>query len=349
MERLIRIYNRLRRGPVTIEIIKHWTDSVGIEVSSRQLYRDLITLQNLQIAEGENVVEFVDEKNRKTWKLEYEDGLANISQYDINSFFLLKNFAPATIVQQRQASINKFEQIIYKAFSKSKYQQFIQANELYLHRTNFFAQLYDEAEHQLIEDYIWALHNNRMIVIESIGINSANMHVTESDFPLDLAPMQLVFHRGRTYMAGFNNMEKLIIFPIDRNTRFHLTNTKFNRKNLTETFHEKMGLLFGISDPIDDQVYDIEIEYTKAYGESWMRYFWHQSQQWRQLENGNYMLHLHCSIGRELVGFLGYGLDKIKVHRPQLLKEMLVEKAQRMVDLHEQDLPIDEQEANKMY
>lgn len=70
LERLIRIYNRLRRGPVTIEIISKWAKGAGINISTRQLYRDLNSLQHLYFSDGENVIEFVDQKNRKTWKLE---------------------------------------------------------------------------------------------------------------------------------------------------------------------------------------------------------------------------------------------------------------------------------------
>ena len=118
LERLIRIYNRLRRGPVTIEMISNWAQTAGIKVSDRQLYRDLNELQRLQIAEGENVVEFVDEKNRKTWKLEYEEEPGEkISPFDINSFFLLKNFAPYAILEHRKSSIEKFEKM---KFEKSK-------------------------------------------------------------------------------------------------------------------------------------------------------------------------------------------------------------------------------------
>ncbi len=72
LERLIRIYNRLRRGPVTIEIISKWAKGADINISTRQLYRDLNSLQHLHFADGENIIEFIDEKNRKTWKLEYE-------------------------------------------------------------------------------------------------------------------------------------------------------------------------------------------------------------------------------------------------------------------------------------
>src|SRR5690349_15909273 len=102
IERLIRIYNSMRRGPVTIDIISQWAKSAGIHLSDRQLYRDLNTLKNLHFAEGENVEEYTDERNRKTWKLEYDEGTEKLTQYDINSFFLLKSFAPYTVYEQRK-------------------------------------------------------------------------------------------------------------------------------------------------------------------------------------------------------------------------------------------------------
>lgn len=349
LQRLIRIYNRLRRGPVTIEIISKWAKGAGIALSDRQLYRDLNTLQSLHIAKGENVVAFVDEKNRKTWKLEYDTGEAPLSPYDLNSFFLLKSFAPSSIVHQRKDSIEKFEQILYKALSKSKYQLYIQANELYLHRTNFFDHLYGAGEHQQIEELIWALHNNRMITIEGVGINSANVHLPPNAFPMELNPMQLVFHRGRSYISGLDAEHKLMLFPVDKDTRFRLTNTTFNRKGLDAAYNSQREALFGVSDPLDKRAHRIEIEFTKDYGASWMRYFWHQSQRWEPLQNGNYMLHLHCTIGRELIGFLAYGLDKVKVHRPQVLKDLIWQKLQQAAAVYEHNLEIDEETANKDY
>src|SRR5690349_17290159 len=137
IERLLRIYNRMRRGPVTIEIMSKWAAGAGIKVSDRQLYRDLNELARLQIAEEVNIVEYTDEKNKKIWKVEYEETYDTLTQYDINSFFLLKNFAPYTILEQRKSSIEKFEKIFYKQFSKNKYQKTIQANELYLRRTRY--------------------------------------------------------------------------------------------------------------------------------------------------------------------------------------------------------------------
>ena len=349
MERMIRIYNRLRRGPVTIEMISQWAESAGIKVSTRQLYRDLNDLGKLQIAEGENVVEFADEKNRKTWKLEYAEASEKLTHFDINSFYLLKHFAPEGIIRQRTSSIEKFEKIFYKTLSQNKYQQYAQAHELYFKRTNYFGHIYGEIEHQQLEEYIWALHNKRTLEIESIGINPANIHLPPNPFPLTVYPMYLVLHYGRLYISGFTTQGKLVNFAVDKDTQFHLTNKTFNRQKLEATYEKQMETVFGISDPMDAKVYDIKIEFTSGYARSWQRYFWHASQRWETLQNGNCMLHLRCSIGREVFGFLAYGLDKVKVHQPQLLKDLFQKKLQQTLAIYQHNLPIDELDANKDY
>jgi len=174
-QRLIRIYNRLRRGPVTIEIISKWAKQADIHVSDRQLYRDLQQLSNMAFTEEEVVKEYIDEKNRKTWKLEYKGQSEKISAFDINSFFLLKNFAPLPVLEQRKDSIGKFEQIIYRSFSQNNYQQYIQANELFMRKTNYYQNMYGPEEHEKIEELIWCLHNKRVVVIEQDLVNCANI------------------------------------------------------------------------------------------------------------------------------------------------------------------------------
>ncbi|OQP50280.1 hypothetical protein A4H97_00070 [Niastella yeongjuensis] len=350
IERLIRIYNRLRRGPVTIEIISQWAKTAGIKVSDRQLYRDLNQLKSLQIAEGENVIEYINEKNHKTWKLEYDEASEKISQYDINSFFLLKNFAPHSIIEQRKSSIENLERIVYKNASKSQYQKFIQTHELYMRRTNYFESMYSEIEHTLIEELIWALHNQRIIVIEQDILNAANNHLPENPFPLSMYPMELVFHRGTVRIAGLETKNhQLLLFNIDKTLRVRFTNESFSRKQYIPDYKQKFDSIFGISAPINNRTYHIKIEFTKGYGEMWKTLYWHHSQDWKLLKNGNYMLHLHCSIGRELVGFLVYGLDKVKVHQPKVLQNLIVTKLERAAAVQKMNLFINEEEANKDY
>lgn len=350
IERLLRIYNRMRRGPVTIEIMSKWAASAGIKVSDRQLYRDLNELARLQIAEEVNIVEYTDEKNKKIWKVEYEETYDTLTQYDINSFFLLKNFAPYTILEQRKSSIEKFERIIYKGLSKNKYQKFITAHEHYMYRTNYMDNMYGEIEHKQIEDLIWALQNKRSIVITEERLNVANIHNLENAFPIHMLPMELVFHSGRLHIAGLAlKTMQLLIFALDSTFKFHLTNETFNRKKYIAQYQQKTASIFGLSDPKEKRVYDVKLEFTKGFAETFKNHYWHRTQKWEQLKNGNYMLHLKCSIGRELVGFIALGLDKMKVHHPQVLKDLILKKMQQTAAIYLHNMKIDEDKANADY
>ncbi len=104
-DKLLRLYNRLKSGPITIEVARAWTKNAGIYVSDRQLYRDLDKLEFLKINDTECVTVFKDGKNRKKWKLEFKESADKLTEYDINSFYLLKNFAPSSIVDHRTESI----------------------------------------------------------------------------------------------------------------------------------------------------------------------------------------------------------------------------------------------------
>jgi hypothetical protein len=143
--------------------------------------------------------------------------------------------------------------------------------------------------------------------------------------------------------------EQFLIFALDKSLKFSLTNISFDRKKLTKNYSEKFEKRFAISDPINDKVYNIKLEFTKGYGESFQTYYWHHSRKWKLLKNGNYILELRCSIGRELIGFIAAELDKMKVHSPKILKELMVKKFKLSALVNERDLKIDEKKANQEY
>ncbi len=306
-------------------------------------------LKNIIVTDGEIVKEYINEKNKKVWKLEYKETSGKLTTYDINSFFLLKNFAPYLVLEGRKSSIEKFEKINYKNFSKNNFQQYIQANELFLRKTNYNENMFGTEEQNQIEDLIWALHNKRIIIVEQDLINNNNIHISKDSFPLRMYPMELVFHRGRINLAGFSKTNQLLIFAIDKQFRYTLTNETFNRKKLLPVYKIEFEKLFGISLSINNKVYHIKLEFTKDYAESYKTYHWHSSQRWAELKNGNYMLHLHCSIGRELVGFIAIGLSMIKVHQPKILKDLVLKKLKDTASIYEQNLEMDGDAANEGY
>jgi len=350
IERLIRIYNRLRRSPMSIEILTKWLRGADINVSERQLYRDMKTLTELNFAKGENVVEYNGPKNIKTWKLEYDESAETLAPYDINSFFLFKNFAPVCLNIERKESIEKLETILYKTLSKNNYQKLIQANELYLKKHEHKDAIYNREEQQLIELLIDTLQSKKQLIVHSFKLNPSNEKFLNYKFPITINPIELLFHEGRIYLAGLESKSNnLLLFVVDVSLIITKSTKTFDRKQYIESYKQQLLFRFGISTGINNKTYHIKIEFTQGYAESMMKFLWHPSKEWKKLSNGNYMLHLHCSIGREMIGWLVLGLDKVKVHQPKILKNLVVQKLQQTLQVYIDDLSIDESIANKDY
>ncbi len=61
------------------------------------------------------------------------------------------------------------------------------------------------------------------------------------------------------------------------------------------------------------------------------------------------MLSLQCTVSRDLIGFIAIGLNKIKVHQPKILKDLIVKKLQDTLSIYEGDLEIKEEWGNEGY
>lgn len=335
LERLTRIYNRLRTGPVTIPIISKWAKSANLKVSERQLYRDLNDLQFWHMADGERVVEIAGEKNKKTWKLEYVESSERITEFDINSFFLFKNFVPDSIQLHRKGSMEKFEQILYKNFSNNKYQKQVEAAELYLRKSNCQDSNYGEIEHNIFEQMLWALQNGREIIVLADEINATNIDFSKYPLPVRLLPFEMIFHRGRVYISGLHlDTGKLLIYNVTDSLKIELTNDAFSRKKYLKKYKEQLACRFFISEIKNDKVYNIKLEFSEGYGFSMQKVFLHPTAKWQQLKNGNYLLQMRCGITRELIGYLGYSLDQVKVLQPKALRDLVMKKFKDALDLY---------------
>lgn len=348
-QRLIRLYNRLRRGPVTIDVVTKWAKQAGIEITDRQLYRDLNTLSKLKFAEGENIEEYTDEKNKKTWKLEYESSSDLFTQFDLNSFYLFKNFTPISIQQYRKSSLEKLEEIFYKSLSKNKIRMTAEAGELYLNTTNLWHIQYGKKEHELIDELLWALQNKRKVTVLADEINTTNIDLEKYPLPLKLLPMEMIFHSGRVYISGLGDETgKLLIYNVTDGLTIEPTNEAFNRKKYQQSYDDQLSIRYFLGEPIDGKVYHIKLEFGRDYGLSMKKVFIHKTAVWKELPNGNLMLEMHCGISRELIGFLGHSLDQMKVHAPGELRDLIVKKLRSSLGLYD-GKEINEKKSNEDY
>lgn len=334
---LLRIYNRLRQSPVTLEVLYQWTGRRGIKISKRSLYRYLDDLEKTVQFQGEKMTVYEGEKNKKVWKIEFDKSSNSLTQFDINTYYFIRNFIPQSIIGPRASSLEKFDRVIYEALSKSRFQTNVDVHDNSFLRTNYRDAIYDEKDHVFLEDVIWAIQNHRKIKVEAINFDP-QYFPTNFDKDILVCPIKLLHHAGLLYICTYSpDVEKIVILPFNAIVESSITNIDFNPTKYQADLTTYLAKTFGVAHNYDDNIYDITVEVAGFLGNYISTVFWHTTQRFEELENGNKLVHLHCGINRELIGFIMFFLNNIKVLQPFELKEKVVETLKSMADTYIND------------
>ena len=81
-------------------------------------------------------------------------------------------------------------------------------------------------------------------------------------------------------------------------------------------------------------MYDIEVEFSEMTGFFMKHIFWHRTQKFKRLKNGNHLLSMKCGINRELVGWIFQWMSNAKVIKPQILKDAVRNKLEDILELY---------------
>lgn len=331
--RLLKIYSRIRRGPVTIEIIKDWCRTSGIIISERQLYRDLKEIENSICFDGEHVTICEGEKNRKVWKIEFKQNASSVSLFDVNTFYLFKNFAPVSLLHARESSLNEFEKLIYQQLSSSPFEKSSLATTA-IKSSHFYEFPYQYKEHKLLEDCIWAIQNQRKFKLIKVAYDHTSLS-SAVKFPLNLLPLQILYHRGCIHLCGLTEAhKKLVILALEQVCEYEASNDMFDASLFIENMEEQMNKRFGITENMNEQVYDIEIEFSEMTGHFVKNHFWHKTQSFERAANGNWLMRMQCGINRELVGWIFQWMSNARVLQPLMLRQMMETKLSATLDLY---------------
>ncbi len=325
-EILLRLYSRLRQSPCTIDILAAWKKQNGFEFHDRSLYRYLNDLTNNLNIKGETIEVFHNEKNKKTWKLVFEKSERELSLFDINTFFLTKNFVPKSIISHRKESFEKIEEILYNKQSKNKYEFTADAHQLVFGTTNFYDVTYSKEQQLKIDEFIWAIQNRRKIHLSEISFDS-NIGTENIESGEIVLPLALKLHRGVLQFCCYTErLQVIYIFSYDTLINFEISDESFNHKKYTSLLTKYFDTHFGITQNIDEKLYDIELEFSKDTGQFVAQFFWHSSQQWKTLKSGNRLLKLNCGINRELIGWIFQWMSNVQVIKPKRLKDIVMSK-----------------------
>lgn len=328
--RLLKIYSLLKRGPVTIEIIKQWAQKNNINISERTFYRDLNDLENLLLLDDEKIVVKIGEKNKKVWKIEYADSNEELNEYDINSYLLFKSFLPLPVILSRKKSLEKIENLFYTTNSKSKFENFVTVADSQIVSSHFFEGTQASFEN-ILDDAIWSIQNKREIRVFEISHDYTSIS-PKVKYPIHFLPLQLLYHRGIVHLAGVvKGDDKVLIIALEQMKSYKLTNNMFESASLLKKLDTEMCKRFGVTENKSDEIYEIEIEFIKSSGGFIKNQLWHTTQEFEILENGHIILKMKCGINRELLGWIFSWTNQAIVRKPAILKDMVQEKLQEML------------------
>jgi predicted DNA-binding transcriptional regulator YafY len=154
-------------------------------------------------------------------------------------------------------------------------------------------------------------------------------------FPFHFLPLQILYHRGCIHIAGISEVQrKIIILAVEQLKDYNYTNDTFAVKKNMQHFEAEMQNRFGITENMDNKLYNIQIEFSQLTGSFVSNHFWHSSQNFTQLSNGNYLLKLKCGINRELAGWIFQWMNNAKVVKPLQLKKLVLEKISQTQKLY---------------
>lgn len=334
---MLLVYDRLRQSPVTLDVLYDWVKKSGIDVSRRTLYRYLNGLASSIHFHGEKLMVYTNEFNKKVWKIEFDESAKLLNQFDINSYYILRNFSPRSLTGPREASLKKLDELIYGLSSKSNFQLNVDANNLAFIRTNYNDVRYDITDHKLLEDLIFAIQQHRKVKVEKLNWD-VKLFPEGFNIGMALFPLKLVYHNGLVYLCVYaGNLDKIVILPVNNIIETSLTNDSFSPSLYYRMLDEYLNNTFGILPNYDNNVYDIEIEVAGTTGNYVSTMHWHDSQVFVPLPNGNMLMRLRCGINRDLIGFIMYYLNNAKVLKPNKLKNMVVQKLHQILHNYNTD------------
>ena len=325
LERLHFIYQLLEIEPRTVQDICKELATKGVATASRQIYNDLVQLEKSYLRKNQALQITTGQYNQKTYRLVYTDITIPVTGFDVNSCQLSRLSMTTYITEGRGESINKFRDIVAKKImhlSKTKYAALPLEQNFNSH---FFERKYTSGFNQMSEDIIWSIANNKIIEIINIFGDATNVSA-DITYPFKLKPLLLVYHNGAYYTAGFI-VKKNIFITIDLSkiASYNITNQTFANKKVLPLAKAELQKRFGLTGNIDNEVYDIELEFSSITGEFISHYNWHVTQTFTQLKNGNYRMKMHCGINRELFGWIFRWMGNVKIIGPQKLKDLYLQ------------------------
>lgn len=320
LERLKVIYDFLKQTSADASTILEYLKQKDAEISLRQLQRDLTQIEKVFLQPNEQLTNTVVGYRKKIWKINSAESKRELTQKAINTLYLAMLTQPNMLKENRKGHINLFQDLLQDTLQQSK-NEIIKGDDQQLINTHFYEITKDIVFNANIDDLIWAITNKKHIhILELINDYTVDNHVFKTE-KIDFAPVSILYHRGTFLVAGIeNHKQEIVIYEIGQLKKIKILSKGYNYEQLSKKIKTELDKRFGITKNINDEVYDIKIEFTSVTGALVSKYFWNHSQHFEK-KKGNHIMTMKCGINRELLGWLFQWMYNIRIIEPLILQE----------------------------
>ncbi len=306
IDRLNRLIGFLKEGPQTVDTIERY---FGGELTPRQIRRLIDAIELIGFDRKE--FEATGRANKKTWHIKS-------SLYERNTQRLLRGVLPRVFSIKRQELVEKL----------------VGKLDVAVDSTHFYE---TEAHRKLdenLEIIVTTIDLCKTLKINGIFGDSTSIG-NSINFPIDVLPISIRYHRGCFYLVSVLHEKvqpSVVTFQVDQ-LSLTIIDKSFERQDYVELVESALKYRFGISQNIDDEVYDIRLRFSSTTGEFVKNQFWHDEMNAPQRDGDGWIIEFQCGINRELVGWLFQWMSNVKVLGPQLLIDLYNEQLDKMQDL----------------
>ena len=307
----------LRKKPQTIKSI---TEHFKGKLTPRQIRLAICTIKELGY--DKDSFETTNPANRKTWFIRQTDE----ERY---GKWLIRGVLPQVFSAKRQELLYELNNWLAPE------------DDPIIESTHFYETVaHNQLDNQL-KTIIQAIDNAQELRIMAMTGDSTSV-TSLVQLPLDILPIRIIYHRGCFYVAAVTSYtpHRVRTFQIDQ-LELKLTNAVFIRTDFLDMVDEELRTRFGISENINDVVYDIKLRFSSVTGGFIRNQFWTDNVICNEDSDG-WLVEFQSGINRELVGWIFQWMSNVRVIGPPRLKALYDEQLRRMLTISDElpDAPL---------